>query len=1816
MAEIIKEIRDLNNEIASLKESISKYDKEISAASATSAKVERMFAGYKYANVGAMSLKELTRATKELTEGYNALKSAKASYEEREKATLSTIQKLTEQNQLLAAAQRQALSNGDQQGATSLYQQYVANSQAIRQYNAELQDTRMALEQVQEKTVSVGQVSDNYARIQQAVKSANSTKDIAALTSMYEQEKEELKGINAQIEEYAVKYKKTKSIIDGGSLTPEQMDRKTMELDNYKNKLQELSNEYSVAAQRAKVFAEASGKNPNGVSSTPKAMPVLSTPNVEFPDVDDEIKNFTASAKEAGLNLDDLIKKGIALGGLTFGANQLVNFGRQVMSVRSEFQQLEVAFTTLLGSQQKADKLMQQLTKTAATTPFDLQSVSRGAKQLLAYGTAAEDVNDILIHLGDVAAGLSQPLDALVYLYGTTMVQGKMMTRDLLQFQNRGIPIAEELAKQFGVAKSEVQGLVSAGRVTADEFHKAVMGMASDGGKFAGLMAAQSKTIGGQISNIEDNISMMFNEIGKKSEGAINAGLGAVASLVENYETVGKVILGLIATYGAYKAALIVVNAIEKAKAATALYNLVSGQKAISVTKMLTTATWQQVKAQLAANKAMLLSPAGLITAGLVATGLAIWGVCRALDAQGRAQKNVNSINEKTKSQVESTKADADEAISTIQSETATIYEKAAAYEKLKQIMPALTKQYTLQQLAALDSAETKKAEAKSIEELTFQMKENAVAAAQSRVDSLKKARDFAMQQGQPTLGYNADIKAAEETVRKLQQELNEAKKLRDQAEFDLQPKEIKIAKYTADIDGLKEELKTKQEQAEKLVEEARKKFESQGESINLLMYGTNDFDVAVGKNPSGVVGANYVLLNNQIKELQGNISDTQAKIDELNSGQSSNIDKTIKEILAAEDALEAARKKYAADMSEQNKKDLETAESNLKTKTDLYQKATGQQWTATKELNKQIKQEDEKLEKERISIQERETSKRIQLATQYANKIKDIDKEEKEWQEKNPNRATPAYFKGRRDVALLEYQTNLNELDEEFNEWIESIERETLQIKTDVEISELERAIELTDDFNKKREKQKEINQKQIDEKNKDLDKEKKDTAKEKFGEKTMEKYNATTDRSTLSDDEKAVFEQIDKFYDAFEEKRTAIIGQMEKEDANQMFDQDLQRFEEYVDGILDAEQQYQEQLKAIRERYGLSEGSNVESSKDKRVQADVKAAQTERDRATDIVKRDTGVEDSKMVTELAKLGGQVAGKAMEDVRAIYDKFIADVNAEIAAIDKMQATSKDAETLKSEATQELAIVQAQTTTGVGENGEVLSEQQKNDLLQEQLRLKQEIAAYDAIIDSGSITEIQLEERKNNLVQIRGKAEVIAANASFNSLTKQQQATIKQQSRIKGYTQSLSAVKDAANAIADTFGGALSNESKKALSAMSDIADFGMSTISSIESLTKGTMQGMEMSASVASESISTVEKASVILTIISLVIQMVMKIVEIASQFTKGAQLQNAIDDHLAKVDELKKQQQLIEAQYATSQGSDYYKGLAKSAAEYRDIIKESNAALAAAESLYEHNKAAYGDDSNKTKEAKEQYDDIKSENQDLRNSEIEAWRGLMEELSGTSLDSFAENLADALIEGFAMGKEGIDDVWEDTMDDLLRTMMRNELALALKDTFKKTFENFTEATKNGDLSEAEMAEFMANLEKGKETAEQIASAYYDAMSEAGLLNDADAEGSEGFGQMTQDQADTLTARFTAVQMEMANVSVATQAMAGVVTEVGTDIKAGVASIQSLLYNSNIALQIAQDQLDQMQIIADNTAMLNETNNRLKAIEQNTSKL
>lgn len=249
------------------------------------------------------------------------------------------------------------------------------------------------------------------------------------------------------------------------------------------------------------------------------------------------------------------------VGGLGF--EQLAE---HVFNVRSQFQQLEISFTTMLGSEQKAGALMSQLIETAAKTPFDMGSITQGAKQLLAYGTAANEVNDILIHLGDISAGLNVPLGDLVYLYGTTMSQGRMYTMDLRQFMGRGIPMAEELGKIMGKTTAEVQQAVTDGKVGADLVKKAIMNMSAEGGKFGGLMEKQSKTLQGKWSNIGDSIDQMFNSMGKKSEGIFGWGLDQISALVDNWETVVKVIGTAAVAVGTYKAGLMAAVSIQKAQ--------------------------------------------------------------------------------------------------------------------------------------------------------------------------------------------------------------------------------------------------------------------------------------------------------------------------------------------------------------------------------------------------------------------------------------------------------------------------------------------------------------------------------------------------------------------------------------------------------------------------------------------------------------------------------------------------------------------------------------------------------------------------------------------------------------------------------------------------------------------------------------------------------------------------------------------------------------------------------------------------------------------------------------------------------------------------------------------------------------------------------------------------------------------------------------------------------------------------------------------------------------------------------------------------
>lgn len=353
----------------------------------------------------------------------------------------------------------------------------------------------------------------------------------------------------------------------------------------------------------------------------------------KFRELQKTAKTVTSSVVTDADRMDIAMRRIATTLGQIGVAASLTGLVRQIAQTRGEFQQLEVAFTTLLQSKEKADVLMSQMVELAAKTPFDLQGVASGARQLLAYGFAAEDITDTLTRLGNVAAGLGLNLQDLTWLYGTTAVQGRLYTRDVMQFQSRGIDLAGELATQLGKTRAEISQMVTEGKIGFPEVQKAIESMTNEGGKFYNLMQERSKTITGLISNLGDALDMMFNDLGKSQEGVITGVLKGTVSLVENYQKVLDILIPLVAAYGMYKAALILTAAAQKtvttASNIKAFFELAKG---ITAAK----------DAQLLFNMALKANPLGLALSVLTAIGIAVWEYSDGVYNAAKAQKQLN----------------------------------------------------------------------------------------------------------------------------------------------------------------------------------------------------------------------------------------------------------------------------------------------------------------------------------------------------------------------------------------------------------------------------------------------------------------------------------------------------------------------------------------------------------------------------------------------------------------------------------------------------------------------------------------------------------------------------------------------------------------------------------------------------------------------------------------------------------------------------------------------------------------------------------------------------------------------------------------------------------------------------------------------------------------------------------------------------------------------------------------------------------------------------------------------------------------------
>lgn len=290
--------------------------------------------------------------------------------------------------------------------------------------------------------------------------------------------------------------------------------------------------------------------------------------NVSAQAMERHIKDFSNTAAQEAAEVEESFQQMAQRAGqyITYylvgqGMNNLVS---SIVSVRGQFQQLEIAFGTMLGSEEKATALMQQMVNTAAKTPFDLMGVAEGAKQLLAYGVSAEKVNDTLVRLGNIASGLSIPLNDIVYLYGTTMVQGRLYAQDVRQFTGRGIPLVKELAEKYHTTAEGINEMVSAGKIGFPDVEEVLNKMTNAGGQFYQLMEKQSSSLTGQIANLQDAWDSALNSLGEKSEGALSAGIQSATYLVEHMDDVVRILKSVAIAYGSVKAATVLASVATK----------------------------------------------------------------------------------------------------------------------------------------------------------------------------------------------------------------------------------------------------------------------------------------------------------------------------------------------------------------------------------------------------------------------------------------------------------------------------------------------------------------------------------------------------------------------------------------------------------------------------------------------------------------------------------------------------------------------------------------------------------------------------------------------------------------------------------------------------------------------------------------------------------------------------------------------------------------------------------------------------------------------------------------------------------------------------------------------------------------------------------------------------------------------------------------------------------------------------------------------------------------------------------------------------
>ena len=344
--------------------------------------------------------------------------------------------------------------------------------------------------------------------------------------------------------------------------------------------------------------------------------------------------------------------------GVIGGVAALKKLGSEIIRVRGEFQSMQTAIETMVGKD-VASQIIPQIKELAKISPLTLTDMVGAEKMMLGFNIQTEDTIKYLKALSDLSMGEAGKFNSLT------------------------LAISEKTGKTIAILKDEM----SKGAISAEMVQQAFIDATSAGGKFFGMSENASKTINGQLSMMQDAMDNAFNEMGQKSEGIIMSGIQLTTSLIENYETIGKVLVGMIATYGVYKTALITNIALTHSWTVAARADAVA--KGIQ-----TIATKAQTVAQLALNAAMKANPYVLAATLIVGAATAMWALHDSTTAAERAQKKYNKTKADSLQKEEEHKSRLENLIATIQNEYTSSMNRVKAIEAIKKEYPSLFQKY------------------------------------------------------------------------------------------------------------------------------------------------------------------------------------------------------------------------------------------------------------------------------------------------------------------------------------------------------------------------------------------------------------------------------------------------------------------------------------------------------------------------------------------------------------------------------------------------------------------------------------------------------------------------------------------------------------------------------------------------------------------------------------------------------------------------------------------------------------------------------------------------------------------------------------------------------------------------------------------------------------------------------------------------------------------------------------------------------------------------------------------------------------------